>query len=300
MRYSYIITKKHQGQNLLNFLLGRITGLNEEKLQVLFYKKQIWVNGHFASQNYCISKADLVTLEWAKPNAIYSVEHELKIIFEDKDCLVVDKPAGVAVHPGLGDSAISLLHYVHYYFELTGQDLSYIRSAIVNRLDKDTSGVVVMAKNQSSKHWLTAQFNQRLVKKKYLGLVDGILNHCSGSIESYIARDPKNSFNIISSTINYGQWAKTDYQLQKKGKNVCLVEFRPLTGRTHQIRIHAQSIGNGLVGDRRYNINGLQVNEIPHHLLHAASLELVINEKGQSKIFESPLPYYFLDVLASY
>ena len=222
----------------------------------------------------------------------------LAIIHEDAEVIVIDKPAGLVVHPGSGNWQGTLLNaLLHHCPGLA----SIPRAGIVHRLDKDTSGLLVVARTLLAQTSLVRQMQERTVHREYLALVHGRLER-DGEVEAPLGRDPANR--VRMAVVGAGKEARTHYRVLEKFDGTTLLECRLDTGRTHQIRVHMQSIGHALVGDpvyrnRRLNRTsgttaaGGAVAKFPRQALHAARLEFVHPGTGQSARFESPLPEDF-------
>jgi 23S rRNA pseudouridine1911/1915/1917 synthase len=208
----------------------------------------------------------------------------LDIVYEDKDLLVVDKPAGLTVHPALGNPSHTLVNALLFRFpELADEDA--LRPGIVHRLDKDTSGLIIVARNRAAHNRLAAQFKSRTVTKAYLALANGRISPEKGVIDAPIGRDPKRRQRMA--VTGTGRPARTEYSVIKYIGNYTLVEARPKTGRTHQIRVHLASIGHPVVGDAVY---GAKSPLLARQFLHACRLGFRLPSDDRYVEFESPLP----------
>lgn len=214
----------------------------------------------------------------------------IQTIFEDKDILVIDKPAGITVHPAEGETDITVSEI--FQDKYTGEKLGE-RDLIVHRLDKGTSGVMVLAKNPKSRESLMNQFKERKVRKKYLALLDGKLRPTEGIIDMPLSRDLIKRQRVAPA--EEGKDAKTLYKVIQYYRNHTLVEARPKTGRTHQIRVHFSAIGFPLYGDKRY---GRIDDKTTRIFLHAAELSFIHPTKGERVKFTSDLSKELQDVLA--
>lgn len=208
----------------------------------------------------------------------------LKILYEDNDLLVVDKPAGMTVHPAPGHYNHTLVNAVLAHLpDLTAGEST--RPGIVHRLDKDTSGLIIVAKNEAAHMKLADQFKSRTVTKVYRALVHGHLSPAEGIIEAGIGRDPRNRKRMA--VVTRGREARTEYQVIQYLDNYTLLEVRPRTGRTHQIRVHLAAIGFPVVGDATY---GARSKHISRQFLHASKLGFRLPSTSEYREFESPLP----------
>lgn len=218
----------------------------------------------------------------------------IEILYEDDDILVVDKPAGLAVHPGAGHPSGTLVNALIYLRPALKGIGSSERPGIVHRLDLDTSGVMVIAKNLASHAHISEQFAQRSVNKIYLALVKGRLTQTEAIIDAPIGRDPSNRQKM--NVVDGGKSAKTRYKVLKSIGDHQLLEVKLLTGRTHQIRVHLASIGHSIIGDSLY---GKKSKTIDRQFLHSHLLELVHPSTERSMAFKSPLPLDLKDFLAT-
>ncbi len=218
----------------------------------------------------------------------------IEILYEDDDILVVDKPAGLSVHPGAGHPGGTLVNALIYLRPTLKGIGSSERPGIVHRLDLDTSGVMVIAKNLASHAHISEQFAQRSVNKIYLALVKGRLTQTEAIIDAPIGRDPSNRQKM--NVVDGGKSAKTRYKVLKSIGDHQLLEVKLLTGRTHQIRVHLASIGHSIIGDSLY---GKKSKTIDRQFLHSHLLELVHPSTESSMAFKSPLPLDLKDFLAT-
>jgi 23S rRNA pseudouridine1911/1915/1917 synthase len=213
----------------------------------------------------------------------------LDIVFENDDLLVVNKPAGMVVHPSAGHDTGTLVHAVLGYEPdiegIGGEE----RPGVVHRLDKETSGLILLAKNDRAHRWLQDQFRTRTVEKTYLALVDGAPPTPSGRVEAPVGRDPSHRKKMAIMPPGKGREAVSEYMTLESFKEHTLLEFHPHTGRTHQIRLHCMFLGCPIVGDKVYG-HRKQSIEIDRHFLHAAKLKIILPGEKVAKMFESPLP----------
>jgi len=205
---------------------------------------------------------------------------DIKIIYEDNDVIVIDKPAGILVHPVLNEKD-TLLDFLKN---------KYPNAQLIHRLDQDTSGLMVIAKNQQMAEFLKAQFKNREIKKKYLALVYGILKEKKGIIAKSISKSRKRGGSQTIAPIGKMREALTRYEVIKEFKNYSLLEVSPETGRTHQIRVHLASIGHPIAGDEKYKFKRQEkINGLNRQFLHAKYLKFKL-PNGEVKEFESELP----------
>jgi 23S rRNA pseudouridine1911/1915/1917 synthase len=255
-------------------------------LQKLIVQGYILVNGQRAKSNQRLSKVDRITVELPPLPVHPSAEPiPLTIIYEDEDILIIDKPAGLTVHPAPGHPIHTLVNAVLAHCPGLAMSNELMRPGIVHRLDKDTSGLIVIAKNDFAREYLAAQFKGRTVTKGYLVLVKGRLSPEQGMIEAPIGRDPRSRRRMA--IVEAGKEASTQYQVRKYLDNYTLVEVIPLTGRTHQIRVHLSAIGYPVVGDPVYGVKSAQLNR---QFIHAYRLGFRLPSTKQYQEFTSLLP----------
>lgn len=222
---------------------------------------------------------------------------KLNIIYEDNNVLVINKPAGLSVHPRQDKNGLPLLSEINstlvsallarYPAIAAVGDSPILRPGLVHRLDKDTSGVMIIAKNQTSFEWLKKQFQDRLVSKKYIALVHGLLKEKQGTIKTLLARAKGNpTKQKVAKTA--GKEAITQYKVIKEFKDYTLLEANPKTGRLHQIRVHLAHLGHPIAGDAKYGTKK-DPDILTRQFLHAQKLEITLSD-GEKKIFQAPLP----------
>ena len=223
------------------------------------------------------------------PSTLQAEKIPIDIIFETEDLLLVNKPAGMVVHPSVGHDTGTLVHAALAHSpEMEGIG-GEIRPGVVHRLDKDTSGLIILAKNDAAHHELQQQFKDRSVEKVYLALVDGQPPTPSGRIEAYIGRDPRYRKRMAVVHSGKGREAITIYHTKESFSEHSLLEVHPKTGRTHQIRVHLAYIKVPVVGDREYG-RSRPTLPVERQFLHAISLTIRLPGESTSRRFEAPLP----------
>ncbi|HQO97509.1 MAG TPA: RluA family pseudouridine synthase, partial [Anaerolineaceae bacterium] len=231
----------------------------------------------------------VVTIPEPEPVGLIPEEIPLDVIFESDDLMIINKPAGMVVHPGAGHKTGTLVHAALAHApELEGIG-GELRPGVVHRLDKDTSGLILVAKNDRSHRWLQEQFRLRRVRKVYLALVDGTPPTPTGRIEAPIGRDPAHRRKMAVTTLQKGREAVTEYQTVETYAHHTLIEAHPLTGRTHQIRLHMAFLGCPIVADSLY---GRRKPSLPleRHFLHATRLTILLPGQMEEQTFTAPLP----------
>ncbi len=269
------------------FLADRIKPLSRSKIKKLINEEYIKVNYRTADPSYKPVRGDVVTIEVPspKPTEVKPEDISIKIVYEDKDLLVIDKDAGMVVHPTLDHPTATLVNALLFHFKNMPEMGESLRPGIVHRLDKGTSGLIVIAKNEKALESLKNQFKGRGVAKKYISLVQGKIEKSAGKIDAPIGRHPVNrkKFTVAEK----GREAVTDYRLIRHvGDKFSLLEVEPKTGRTHQIRVHLSHIGHPIIGDKLYGGKML----LKRQFLHASFLEFTHPKTRERVSFESKLP----------
>jgi 23S rRNA pseudouridine1911/1915/1917 synthase len=286
MEKSYRLTADGDAR-LDKYVCAQVPELSRTQVQRLIAAGNITVNGQKVKPGHRLSPGDRIDVnipptppQELKPEAI-----PLKIIYEDDDLLAVDKPAGLAVHPAPGHPAHTLVNAILAHFPHLADIGDWLRPGVVHRLDKDTSGVMLVAKNSAAQANLSKQFKSHSVTKAYLALVKGKLEPESGIIEADIGRDPRNRKKMA--VVAQGREARTEYRVIKYIGGYTLLEVMPETGRTHQIRVHLAAIGFPVVGDKVY---GVKSPHLSRQFLHACRLGFKLPSTGEYVEFESELP----------
>jgi 23S rRNA pseudouridine1911/1915/1917 synthase len=226
-----------------------------------------------------------VTIPPPKPTKLEPEEMDLSIVYEDRDLLVVDKPAGLAVHPSLGHSSHTLVNGILAHCDDLSGIGGELRPGIVHRLDKDTSGLIIVAKNDAAHVSLADQLKDRKVEKTYVALVEGHVTPPEGRIVAPIGRDPKHRKRMA--VVENGRDAQTTFRVLREIGGRTLLEVRPQTGRTHQIRVHMASIGYPITGDAMYGRRG--DSPVARQFLHAQRLAFQHPRTGERLELETPL-----------
>jgi len=260
--------------------------LSRTYAQRLIADGYITVNGRLAKASLKLSIGDRlrVVIPPTTPSPLSPEAIPLNIIYEDDDLLVIDKPAGLTVHPAPGHPAHTLVNAILSHFPSLADVSDSLRPGIVHRLDKDTSGVMLVAKNRTAQQNLSDQFKAHSVDKVYIVLVKGRLTPEEGIIEAPMGRDPHNRKRMA--VVTEGREARTEYRVIKYIGNYTLLEVMPDTGRTHQIRVHLSAIGYPVVGDSVY---GVKSPHLARQFMHASRLGFKLPSTGEYVEFESEL-----------
>jgi 23S rRNA pseudouridine1911/1915/1917 synthase len=287
------------GERLDKFLVQQLPELSRSRIQGLIAAKLVQVDGVAARKTgQMLERGQQVTVRIppVSSGAILAEEIPLEIIFENPDLVVVNKPAGMVVHPAAGHATGTLVNAALGYDPEFGEIEGESRPGIVHRLDKDTSGLIVMARNDSAHRWLQDQFRLRKVEKLYLALVDGHPPTPSGRVEAPIGRDPAHRKKMAILPPGKGREAISEYKTLESFAKHTLLEFHPLTGRTHQIRLHCVLLGCPIVGDKVYGHRS-QSLVLGRHFLHASKLKITLPHESKPREFEAPLPQELRSIL---
>jgi 23S rRNA pseudouridine1911/1915/1917 synthase len=283
---SYHLVVEEAGTRLDKYVSEKCPDLSRTHAQGLIEDGNILVNGQIAKSSLKLIPGDTVDVKIPPPvpSTLSPENIPLNILYEDNDLMVVDKPAGLTVHPAPGHYSHTLVNAVLAHVpELDIEETD--RPGIVHRLDKDTSGLIIIAKNGTAHMKLADQFKNRSVTKTYTALVQGQLKPAEGIIDANIGRDPRDRKRMA--VVSRGREARTEYKVIKYLDNYTLLEVRPKTGRTHQIRVHLAAIGFPIVGDATY---GAKSEFLSRQFLHASRLVFKLPSSGEEMEFESGLP----------
>lgn len=281
------------------FLSENLDGYTRSAVKKLFESGLVIIGGKPAKPAQSVTAGE--SAEVTLPDAVeYSAKPEdipIAIVYEDKDIAVVNKPQGMTVHMGNGTVDGTLVNALLYRLDSLSGINGVIRPGIVHRIDKDTSGLLAVAKNDAAHLSLSKQIEEKTCKRTYLALLEGNLKDDSGTVTTYIGRDPRDRIKMAVVPPEKGKIAITDYTVLKRyAENLTLCRFDLRTGRTHQIRVHAKHLGHPVVGDPVYGVKK-QKFKLNGQLLHAWRLTLTHPATGEQMTFEAPLPDYFAAVL---
>lgn len=292
------ISMEQAGERLDKICSSLYPELSRSFFQKLIKEGQIFVNSLPKKANYCVSEGDLltVTIPKAQEIAILPENIPLDILYEDEDVLVVNKPKGMVVHPSAGHYSGTLVNAVLYHCKdsLSGIN-GEIRPGIVHRIDMDTTGSLIVCKNDNAHLKIAEQIKEHSVKRLYLGIVKGVVREESGVIEGKIGRHPTERKKMAVHVQN-GKPAVTHYRVLERFQSHTFMEFELETGRTHQIRVHMASIGHPLLGDSIYG-NGKNPWKLQGQTLHAAVIGFIHPSTGKYMEIQAPLPDYFKALL---
>lgn len=293
----FVIDIEYANIRLDKAIASKYEDLSRSIIQKLIEDEKVWVNEKLAKASYKTSVGDVIKIEEVKPKEIslQAQDIPLDIIYEDNDIIVVNKQKGLVVHPANGNPDGTLVNAI---MAICKDSLSgiggEIRPGIVHRLDKDTSGLIIIAKNDKAHINLSEQIKNREVKKTYLALVRGVINENEATIDMPIGRSTKDRKKMA--VTKAGKNAITHFKVLKRYGKYTYVEVKIETGRTHQIRVHMSEIGHPIIGDEVYS-NGKNAFDITGQMLHAARLSFKHPISNEELNLEAPLPEYFVEIL---
>lgn len=286
-------------QRLDKYLSQMLPNHSRSRLQQLIRADQVQVNRlSVTKSSHMLVEGDTVTITIPppEPTKLIAQDIPLDILYEDENIIVVNKPAGMVVHPSAGHQSSTLVHALLAHNPFLQGIGGKQRPGIVHRLDKDTSGVLLVAKNERSHNMLQEQFRSRKVEKVYLALVDGQPRTPSGRIEAPLQRDAKKRKQIRVIPAGQGRAAVSEFHTLQNFRQHTLLEVHPLTGRTHQIRVHLAFIGCPVVGDRVYGRRKPSL-DAKRQMLHASQITLRLPDQEQARTFRAPLPQDFTEII---
>lgn len=298
MKQSYLVPEKFQGERIDKYLSEACCGLTRSYLQKLLKSQLVEVDGKAVKNSYRVSAGETVELE--VPEAVEpEIEAEpipLDILYEDKDIILINKPKGMVVHPAAGHYSQTLVNGLMYHCrgELSGIN-GVMRPGIVHRIDMDTTGVLIVCKNDFAHNSIAEQLKVHSITRKYYAIVHGVIGEDEGTVDAPIGRHPVDRKKM---SINYknGKHAVTHYRVLERFKQFTYVECQLETGRTHQIRVHMASLNHPLLGDSVYGPSKCPF-KLQGQTLHAGVLGIIHPRTGEYMGFSAPLPEYFENLL---
>jgi 23S rRNA pseudouridine1911/1915/1917 synthase len=281
----------------LDILIARKTGITRSQVQKLIDQGAVLVNEKTLGRNYRVRPDDLITVRIEEPDSETLVPEEipLEILYKDEHVVVVNKPPGMVVYPAAGHSRGTLMNALAFYCEKLAATGGPLRPGIVHRLDKDTSGVMIVAMNDKSYYDLVEQFRQRTMNRKYVALIYGDMKEIAGEISLKIGRSESDR-KKMSTHVRRGKEAVTRWKVLRRFGSATLIEVKLGTGRTHQIRVHFASFGHPVLGDGVYGKKieietaGKRKISFPRQMLHAELLGFTHPATGEYLEFSSPPP----------
>ncbi|WP_185870417.1 RluA family pseudouridine synthase [Blattabacterium cuenoti] len=321
--FKFIANKDQKPIRIDKFLIQSIPNISRNQIQKSTHSGKILVNQRIIKKNnYKIKPFDIVIAETIS-TPVLDLEYRniieekipINILYEDEDIIVINKPAGMVVHPGFGHKKGTLIHGIKYHLKNFSHQKKFPpRLGLIHRIDKDTSGLLLIAKNESSQKGLFQQFFYKTIKRKYIALVWGTLQKEKGSITGFIGRDPKNRKRmILFQTPSKGKYSITHYKVLEKFQNITYISCHLETGKTHQIRAHFKYLGNPLFNDSTYGGNQILMKKkfskknieffnkclkiLQRQALHAICLSFIHPNNKKKYHFTCPIPEDFQNVL---
>ncbi|ABK60619.1 MULTISPECIES: RluA family pseudouridine synthase [Clostridium] len=293
---NFLINEDEANSRLDVFISKCFEEKSRSYAQKLIEDKNVLVNGSIKKSNYKLKTGDNVEVT-IKEDETINIEPEdikLNILYEDEDVIVIDKPQGMVVHPGNGNYSGTLVNGLLYHCDSLSSINGDVRPGIVHRIDKDTSGVLVVAKNDNAHIILSEQLKEHSMKREYVALVEGIIKDDEGTIDEPLGRNPKDR--IKRAVVRNGKNAITHYEVIRRFNKNTLVKCILETGRTHQIRVHMAHINHPLVGDPMYGFKK-QRFKLNGQMLHARKLGFIHPSSKKYMEFQSELPNYYKEIL---
>lgn len=289
-----IVVNDNNFERIDKYLVKKVD-LSREKIQDLVKNGLILVNNETVKANYIVKENDEITIsEEEKRNSPFEgTDIPVDIVYEDDDIIVVNKQSGLTVHPGSGNASNTLVNALIHYNKKLSKIGGFERPGVVHRIDKDTSGLIILAKNDKTHRILADYFKNKTIKRTYIALVKGVISETSGTIDAPIGRDEKNRLRM-SVTDKNSKRAVTHFKVLKRYKKYTLLELELETGRTHQIRVHMKYINHPVYNDPLYtNDSTTEFGQF----LHSAKMELIHPITKKLLKFEAPLPHEFQEFL---
>ncbi|MCQ2772883.1 MAG: RluA family pseudouridine synthase [Bacilli bacterium] len=297
----FVVTEEYVGKRLDDTLTKAVGDVSRSKIQSMIKSGDVLVNGKKEKPAYNVRLADLITYKKTTNNQLNVVAEEipLNIVFEDEDLIIINKPQGMVVHPGNGHPTGTLVNaLVNYSEELAHKEGNEFRPGLVHRIDKDTSGLLAIVKNDKAYEALADQLSDHSMHREYIALVKGFIEESDGKIDAPIGRDPKIKTKMCVNLKN-GKEAVTFFHVLKRyAGGYTLISCKLRTGRTHQIRVHMDYIGHPVIGDPMYG-QGNRVIYDNGQLLHAYCLSFMHPTTKKEVSYEAPMPEHFVKVLDS-
>lgn len=277
-------------------LAEKLTNYSRSQIQLWLKEACVKIDGVVVKANYKVQKGDRITIQIPEPETLDLIAENLplEIVYEDADVAVINKPQGMVVHPSAGHPNGTLVNALIYHLNSLSSINGVIRPGIVHRIDKDTSGLLMVAKNDQAHEDLAKQLKDKTSLRKYVALVHGVIPHDKGVIRAPIGRSTVDR--KMQAVVDNGKDAVTHFQVLERYDDYTLVELQLETGRTHQIRVHMQYIGYPLVGDPVYGLK--RTIKGNGQFLHAKLLGFTHPSTGEKMVFEAPLPEIFKKTLA--
>lgn len=292
-----VIPEDNDGDRLDTAVSDNLTDISRARCQKLIKEGAVWLNGKIEKASKTVREGDIaeVLIPELKPVELLPQDIPLDIVWQDENMAVINKQQGLTVHPASGVYTDTLVNALLYHIKDLSGINGDIRPGIVHRLDKDTSGLMVVAKNDVAHRSLAEQISTKTCRRIYYALVEGVMKNDNGFVEKPIGRSKSDRKKM--GIVPDGKYAKTFYTVVERFEKNTLVKFELTTGRTHQIRVHTQYLGHPVVGDKTYGYKN-QRFDLAGQLLHSKEIRFVHPTTGEQMHFECDLPDYFANVLS--
>ncbi|RQD72956.1 MAG: RluA family pseudouridine synthase [Candidatus Syntrophonatronum acetioxidans] len=293
----YLVGAEEEGKRLDVFLAEQSSSFSRSRLQGLIKEGMVRVKGEMVKSNYRVKGGDVVEVE-LPPLSKIEVEPQdipLDILYEDNDVVVINKPPGMVVHPAAGHYSGTLVNALLFHCKNLSGVGGKLRPGIVHRLDKDTSGVLIAAKNDHAHNFLSRQLKERTMKREYLALVHGRIEENRGIIDAPLGRHPRDR-KKMAVTEGRARKAVTHFDVLERFRGITFLKLKLETGRTHQIRVHLSYIGHPVLGDSQYGKRKQPFN-LSGYALHAQTLGFIHPTQEEYMEFSAPLPEEFKEIL---
>lgn len=291
-----IITVENADNTRADVYLAEKLNYTRSKVKKLLDENKATVNGKTLKPRDILKNGTIITLDEGelKETGLTPTDIEIEIVYQDNDLAVINKPQGLTVHAGNGVKGATLVNALLYHLDSLSGINGVLRPGIVHRIDKDTSGLLVVAKNDFSHVELQKQIAEKTCKRKYVAILEGVVKQDQGVIETFIGRSTKNR--TMMEVTNSGRNAVTHFKVLERFENYTYMQFELKTGRTHQIRVHSKHIKHPIVGDLVYGYKSNKFN-LKGQLLHATELLFIHPTTLKEMVFNAPLPNYFENIL---
>ena len=292
-----VIPEDNDGDRLDTAVSDNLTDISRARCQKLIKDGAVWLNGKIEKASKTVREGDIaeVLIPELKPVELLPQDIPLDIVWQDENMAVINKQQGLTVHPANGVYTDTLVNALLYHIKDLSGINGDIRPGIVHRLDKDTSGLMVVAKNDVAHRSLAEQISTKTCRRIYYALVEGVVKNDTGFVEKPIGRSKSDRKKM--GIVPDGKYAKTFYTVVERFEKNTLMKFELTTGRTHQIRVHTQYLGHPVVGDKTYGYKN-QRFDLAGQLLHSKEIKFVHPTSGEQMHFECDLPDYFANVLS--
>lgn len=296
--YRFTIEEDYEEERLDKVLSLLLTDVSRSRVAKLIKDKAVFINGETCKPSTTVLPGDEILL-YLPEVEIPSINPEnipIDIVYEDSDYVIINKPKGMVVHPAPGHYNGTLVNAIMYHIKDLSGINGVIRPGIVHRIDRDTTGLLVVCKNDNAHNLLAEQFKVHSIQRSYYAIIKGYLKDESGTIENYLGRDPKDRKKYHVTTGN-GKKAITNYRVLETLNGYSLIECKLMTGRTHQIRVHMASIGHPILGDALYGGQSSKYPKLEGQTLHAKTLGFIHPTTGKEVFYDSELPEYFQSLI---